>query len=210
MSLPIRNEPVTIGDQLIRRHAAVNRRIASVADRLFQLAYAVAYRMLRVWWFVRRPKHRGALVALWHDGELLMVRSSYRPRWDLPGGGVRRGENVRDAAVREMREEVGLAIDVADLHPALSGEAFWEHRHDLVTIFEVALWERPTPRVDNREIIEARFRAPATVGDEEVAPHIARYLARFRAPGSGDATALSPPRASSPAAASARRSAAPI
>ena len=58
MSLPIRNEPVTIGDQLIRRHAAVNRRIASVADRLFQLAYAVAYRMLRVWWFVRRPKHR--------------------------------------------------------------------------------------------------------------------------------------------------------
>jgi 8-oxo-dGTP diphosphatase len=198
---------MTIGDELIPLQAPVNRRFASAADRFFQLAYAAAYRMLRVWWFLRRPKHLGALVALWHDGELLMVRSSYRGRWDLPGGGVHRGEDGRDAAVREIREEVGLVLDAAALRPAQSGEIFWEHRHDYVTIFEIAMGERPVPRVDAREIIEARFRAPAMVGDEEVTPHIARYLGRFRAAGSRAATSSSP---SSPPAAAARKSAAPI
>ena len=43
-------------------------------DRLWQLGYAVAYRLLRLWWHVRRPAHRGALVAVWHSGEILVLR----------------------------------------------------------------------------------------------------------------------------------------
>jgi 8-oxo-dGTP pyrophosphatase MutT (NUDIX family) len=44
------------------------------------------------------------------DGALLLVRQSYRQRWGVPGGLLKRGESARDAAVREVLEEVGLEI----------------------------------------------------------------------------------------------------
>jgi len=135
---------------------------------------------MRLWWFVRRPRHRGALVALWHDGELLMVRTSYRPFWDLPGGSVGPGESARDAALREVREEVGLALPAAALHQAQAVEIQWEHRHDHVTIFEMTAAERPQPRPDNREIVAAAFRHPASIAASEVNPHVSRYLASRR------------------------------
>jgi 8-oxo-dGTP diphosphatase len=149
-------------------------------DRLWQLGYALAYRLLRLWWRVRRPAHRGALVAVWHEGEILVLRSSYRPGWSLPGGGIARGESPRQAAVREIAEEIGLAVAPEALHEAQALELTWEHRSDHTTIFELALAERPALRLDNREIVAAAFRPPDAISDDEVAPHVALYLRRFR------------------------------
>src|SRR5688572_29463909 len=77
---------------------------------LHRLAYRSAYRLLRAWWWLRRPSVSGAAVACWYDGRLLVVRPSYRNQLHLPCGGMRRGEDARMAARRELREEV--AIDV--------------------------------------------------------------------------------------------------
>jgi 8-oxo-dGTP diphosphatase len=154
--------------------------VTRVADRLWQLAYALAYRLLLLWWIVRRPAHRGALVALWHDGEILVLRSSYRPGWSLPGGGIARGESAREAASRELREEIGIEVDAASLHEAQALELTWEHRRDHTTIFELILASRPVLRLDNREIVGAAFRAPNAIAPDEVAPHVAHYLERFR------------------------------
>ncbi len=46
------------------------------------------------------------------DGARLFVRHSYRKRWGVPGGLLKAGEDVRDAARRETYEETGLRIDV--------------------------------------------------------------------------------------------------
>ena len=46
------------------------------------------------------------------DGARLFVRHSYRRRWGVPGGLLKRGEDVRDAARREAMEEVGLAVEL--------------------------------------------------------------------------------------------------
>jgi 8-oxo-dGTP diphosphatase len=194
MSLPMKSGPVSIGDELIRPPPPVNRRVA-LTDRLWQLAYVAAYRAARLWWFVRRPKHRGAVVALWHDGKLLMVRSSYRARWDLPGGGIEAGEDARDAALRELREEIGLVLPAAALIVAQAEEIFWEHRYDHVTVFETIAQERPALRVDNREILAAEFRLPQTIDAARISPYVARYLAD-RAPGAAGLTASSAPGAS--------------
>ncbi len=36
-------------------------------------------------------------------------------RWSLPGGAVERGETIRAAVVREMREEVGLIVEPLEI-----------------------------------------------------------------------------------------------
>jgi ADP-ribose pyrophosphatase YjhB (NUDIX family) len=54
----------------------------------------------------------GAICMIEHDGRLLLVRQSYRKRWGVPGGLLQRGESARAAAVREVREEVGLDIEL--------------------------------------------------------------------------------------------------
>lgn len=181
MSLPMKSGRDAIGDELASPLGQVNRRRASALDRAWQLAYAVAYRVLRAWWFVRRPAHRGALVAVWQGGEILLLRSSYRQGWSLPGGGIARGETARDAALRELREEIGLVVEPAALREAQTAELEWEYRSDHTTIFEITMAEAPALRLDHREIVAARFLAPAAVPLDEIAPHLARYLARFRA-----------------------------
>jgi 8-oxo-dGTP diphosphatase len=47
------------------------------------------------------------------DGAVLLIRHSYRGQWGLPGGLLRRGETPEVAAVREAKEEVGLAVELS-------------------------------------------------------------------------------------------------
>ena len=46
------------------------------------------------------------------DGRWLLVRHTYRQGWSLPGGGSAKGESPADTARREMREELGIDIEV--------------------------------------------------------------------------------------------------
>ena len=46
------------------------------------------------------------------DGRVLLIRQRYRNHWGLPGGLLSRGEVPADAVRREVREEVGLDIDL--------------------------------------------------------------------------------------------------
>ncbi|MYJ71973.1 MAG: NUDIX hydrolase [Rhodospirillaceae bacterium] len=60
----------------------------------------------------------GVGVVVWKDGNVLLIRrgkSPMRGRWSLPGGRQELGETVREAAVREVREETGLEIRLCEL-----------------------------------------------------------------------------------------------
>ena len=65
---------------------------------------------------------------------MLVVKERGRDWWDLPGGGMDHGEDIKDAIAREMREEVCLRgdfnyqiIHVED--PALlQSHDFWQMR----------------------------------------------------------------------------------
>ncbi|HEX7127908.1 MAG TPA: NUDIX domain-containing protein [Thermodesulfobacteriota bacterium] len=57
-------------------------------------------------------------------GRILLQRRSDNGRWGLPGGGVEVGESVSAAAVREVREETGLDVEVIRLIGLYSDPAF--------------------------------------------------------------------------------------
>jgi 8-oxo-dGTP diphosphatase len=50
--------------------------------------------------------------ALFRDAgaRIMMVRTSYKDEWEIPGGMVEEGETPSEACRREVREELGLVI----------------------------------------------------------------------------------------------------
>lgn len=57
----------------------------------------------------------GVSVLVLKDNEILLVRRGHEPRkdcWSLPGGVVELGETVRNAAIREIREECHIEIEI--------------------------------------------------------------------------------------------------
>jgi ADP-ribose pyrophosphatase YjhB (NUDIX family) len=46
------------------------------------------------------------------DGSILLVRLVYREAWGLPGGLIKRNEDVATCARREVAEEIGLDIEL--------------------------------------------------------------------------------------------------
>jgi 8-oxo-dGTP pyrophosphatase MutT (NUDIX family) len=147
-----------------------------LVDAAVRVAYWLAFRLLRLWWYLRRPDHRGAVVAVW-DGELILVlRQSYRKTLHFPGGSIERDETPRHAARRELQEELGITVPEEALSLAQETVACWDYRQDHVWIFELKLSDLPTLRPDNREIVEARFMAPEVVLGLDVSPFVRSYL----------------------------------
>jgi ADP-ribose pyrophosphatase YjhB (NUDIX family) len=62
----------------------------------------------------------GVGVVIVESGMLVLVKRGAEPalgKWSFPGGAVELGETVRDAAVREAREECGLEVELVDRVP---------------------------------------------------------------------------------------------
>jgi 8-oxo-dGTP pyrophosphatase MutT (NUDIX family) len=65
--------------------------------------------VLKAAWFFRRPRTFGAhAIALTADDRLILVKLRYASGWRLPGGRRGKDEDASEAALREMREEIGM------------------------------------------------------------------------------------------------------
>lgn len=175
--------------------AATGRRVAHVLLTCRRLAYRCAFRLLQVWWFVRRPQTYGVKLVVCHEDRVLFVRHTYgrRQEWELPGGGRHRGEAALAAATREGREELGLVLEDWEPVGVLHSEDFANAE---LTVLATAV---PGPGVatDPGEIADVRW-APVEdpplplgrhAGDILALPELGmargRALARLRAMNGG-------------------------
>ena len=154
----------------------IGRAQANSLDRLFQLGYILAYRLLVIWWYLTHPKTTGAICAVWSAGRVLLVRSPYRPYYSFPGGFINRRESGRQAVLRELREEVSISIAPEQLKFARKTVESRQHREEHTEIFEVEMAIEPRVRIDNREIVEAAFLTPAEALHLDLLPPAREYL----------------------------------
>jgi 8-oxo-dGTP diphosphatase len=146
-------------------------------DAAFRTFYRTAHLGLRAYWFVRRPVRGGVLVAMWHEGRVLVVKNSYRAEYSFPGGYPETGESRRAAARREVEEETGIRVDASALVHAYHGTHLYEHRHDRVDIFELHLDAEPTVEIDRREVVWAQLLTPDEARALPLVPHLVDYFA---------------------------------
>jgi ADP-ribose pyrophosphatase YjhB (NUDIX family) len=142
------------------------------------LAHRLLARAARLWWRVRRPRTigvRGLVVD--GAGRIALVRHTYRPYWYLPGGGVKTGESIDRALLRELREEVALAdarIDgVLGVYHSRA-----EYKDDHVVVL-TARSSAPVIAADALEIAEAGWFALDAL-PADLSPATARRIEEFR------------------------------
>lgn len=125
----------------------------SVAGRVYdgfaRTIFRVGFKTLKLMPRAIRTRGTGVGVVIHHQDRVLAVRHSYRPGYDIPGGGVGRNEQPRETAVRELAEELSIDADPEALT--------YKCKHYRSQIFELTLEEEPDIRIDNREVIEAVF-----------------------------------------------------
>ncbi|RKR36848.1 NUDIX hydrolase [Paraburkholderia sp. BL17N1] len=151
-------------------------RPATLIDSIWRMVLRLGFQLARVWWHVRRPRHEGALVAIYVGRSLLLVKSSYRAEWNFPGGSVRPGEAPDAAARREMEEEIGLSSGT--LVAAGSACGVWDGRKDQVHFFELHLDRMPELRLDNREIVAAHLASPEELHGIALTKAVTAYLGK--------------------------------
>ncbi|MEX3932347.1 NUDIX domain-containing protein [Paraburkholderia phymatum] len=151
-------------------------RAAMLIDSVWRMVLRFGFPLARAWWHLRRPRHEGALVAIYVGRALLLVKSSYRAEWSFPGGSIKAGETPDAAAQREMEEEIGLSS--YPLLPAGSVCGTWDGRRDRVHFFELHLECIPELRLDNREIIKAQLASPEELHSIALTGAVAAYLGR--------------------------------
>lgn len=96
------------------------------------------------------------------DHRIVLIERRYPPSgWAIPGGFVEYGESLEEAAVREAREETGLAIELVDLLYVYSDAARDPRHHTVTAVFTARAHGHP---------VGADDAAAAVVVDEDTLP----------------------------------------
>ena len=87
-------------------------------------------------WLEALPKKKVAVkvIVKSDNGSVLLVKPDYKDTWQLLGGGVEVGEEPKQAAVRESKEEANIDVDPKDLR--IVGTAFKPNEDYLILIYE--------------------------------------------------------------------------
>lgn len=95
--------------------------------KLLYLAY-------RIYCFLFRPVRMGVRVMMIQENKVTLIRQTYMPGWFMPGGGLKRGETLEQAARREAYEETGAELGEITFMGAYTSFRDWKTDHNLVFV----------------------------------------------------------------------------
>jgi len=143
-------------------------------NRLVRSAATAAHKLLVAGWFFRRPRTFGAhAVALTPVGKLVLVKLWYAPGWRLPGGGRNTDEPAVDAALRELREEIGM-ISHGEAVLACELEEAVDFKRDLAALVVVRDVQYRARRWSWE--VERVCETPLNDLPSDISPHTRRWL----------------------------------
>ncbi|MBV9643706.1 MAG: NUDIX domain-containing protein [Verrucomicrobia bacterium] len=121
---------------------------------MLSIIYKIIYPLLKLYWFIFRPKTQGVMCLILSGDELLLIRHTYgHSAWTLSGGGLKKNETQEDAVKREVKEELGL-----DITPQYIGEFTHDTEHKIDTVFcFVASIAKKEPKIDHLEVKDAKW-----------------------------------------------------
>lgn len=124
-----------------------------LARSVLGLLFPIVMKARSLYRRVRRPVTVGVRALIIEHEEIVLVRTHGSDVWDVPGGGVKRGETLRMAAMREAAEETGCTLET----PFLLGMYLNMHDNmsDHVAVFVCKPRTAPMVKL-NLEIAEAR------------------------------------------------------
>lgn len=122
------------------------------------------------------PKKRVIAHAVFRhpDGRVLLLETSYKEDWELPGGVVEPGESPRLGAQREIHEELGITVELSEpvvvdwMPPYLGWSDAVEFIFDAGTLLDPGAARPKDPEI----------RALRWVSPEAIADHVTQLAAR--------------------------------
>lgn len=115
-------------------------------------------RLFHLYFVLRRPMTLGVrgLVQDKASNSVFLIRHTYVPGWQLPGGGVEVGETLAEALTRELAEEGNIALNAP---PVLRSMHFNRRssRRDHVGLYLIEHFSQTEPKLPDHEIAEAGF-----------------------------------------------------
>ncbi len=112
-----------------------------------------------------------ACVLLDGDGRLLIAKRpagrSLAGLWEFPGGKVEDGETPEGALVRELAEELGIDIAVADLAPLTFASHSYPKFHLLMPLYLCRRWRGMATAQEGQELQWVR---PQEIGSYAMPP----------------------------------------
>jgi 8-oxo-dGTP pyrophosphatase MutT (NUDIX family) len=115
-------------------------------------------KLFHLYFRLKRPMTLGVR-ALVHDetaGTVFLIRHTYVPGWQLPGGGVETGETLLEALAKELHEEGNIELTGAPRLFAMYFNRRMSNR-DHVALYVCRDFRQQSPKRPDHEIAESGF-----------------------------------------------------